>query len=31
MTRGKRSMKKKGKGDGTRIGTDGKIPWNEKT
>jgi len=31
MVRGKKSMKKKGKRDGTRIGINGKIPWDEET
>jgi len=29
MVRGKRSMREKR--DGTKIGVDGKIPWDEET
>jgi len=27
----KESMREKGKRGGTRIGVDGKIPWNKET
>jgi len=27
----RKDMKKKEKEDGTKIGIDGKIPWDEKT
>ena len=31
MGRGEKDMKKKERGDGMRIGIDGKIPWDEES
>jgi len=31
MGGGKKDIKKKEKRDGTRIGIDGKIPWDEES
>jgi len=31
MIGGKRSMREKGKKGRTRIGVNGKIPWNKET
>jgi len=31
MVGGKEDMKRRGKRDGTKIGINGKIPWDEET
>jgi len=31
MVGGKEDMKRKGKRDGTKIGINGKIPWDKET
>jgi len=31
MVRGEEDMKENGKKDGTKIGINGKIPWDEET
>jgi len=31
MARGRKDTRKKEKGDGTKIGINGKIPWDKET